>query len=75
MPRYLVTIGDTQRPAARVTREIQSINVRAAMTRAHRALLDARETTETGAGYNYWMVQERDATGHGWRHVRRYTMP
>jgi hypothetical protein len=75
MPRYLITIGNTQHPLARVSRPLIATTLRAAMTKAHRALLNARELTETGQDYNFWTVSDTDPDNGKLRPLRTYKLP
>lgn len=75
MPRYRITIGNSQIVGAYAQHTISAPLPRRAMTIAHRALLQARATTETGKDYNYWTVSEYNRTTGDYRFIHHYLMP
>lgn len=74
MPRYLLTIGNSQHLLARTSHQVQTLDLRSAMAKAHRALLRARELSEAGREYNYWTVSQRDPETGNYRQLRTYKL-
>lgn len=75
MPRYLIRIGQDSQAHRYTERSVLAVFPRAAMTKAHTALLNARRHTLEGKDFDYWTVYEYELEGRRYKHVHTYKMP